>query len=97
MNTVLDKPEIQALMQRDLSLPDSDFRREGNSLQIRVSGGMMIWLKRNKVISRQLFSPADSSWRGAGKFCIEVLIKASDVIDKYAAPTTVMMKNSGKV
>ena len=97
MASVIDKPEIQALMQRDLSLPDSDFKRDGNALQVRVSGGMMVWLKRNRITTKQFNSPADGSWRGAGKFCIEVLIKASDTIDKYSAPTTVIMKNSGKV
>jgi hypothetical protein len=98
MQSVIDKPEIQALMQRDLSLPDSDFRREGNALQVKVSGGVIFWLKRHHTARiRQFNSPADGSWRGAGKFCIEIPIKVSDVIDKYTAPTTVLMKNSGKV
>jgi len=97
MASVIDKPEIQALMQRDLSLPDSDFRRVGNSLQIRVSGGVATWVLRNCIKVKTFNSPADSSWRGAGRFCIEIPIKVSDVIDKYTAPTTVFMRNSGKI
>jgi hypothetical protein len=98
MQGIIDKPEVQALMQRDLSLPDSDFKRDGNALQVRVSGGVITWLRRHRPYSIRAFnSPADSNWRGAGKFCLEVIMKASDTIDKYSAPTTVIMKNSGKV
>ena len=97
MQSVIDKPEIQALMQRDLSLPDSDFRRDGNALQVRVSGGVIFWLKRHRpAYVRQFNSPADGSWRGAGKFCIEIPIKVSAIMDQYNAPTTIMNK-SGKV
>jgi hypothetical protein len=52
---------------------------------------------RNCLKVKTFNSPADSSWRGAGKFCIEIPIKVSDVIDKYTAPTTVFMNKSGKV